>query len=107
MICHLKEILNYNTQYKKAMKKSFERKLTDMFIDEMINSFANSMNIKSIKLAIREILFSAMKMMLVKDKGVASKLKEHVAVMKMLDETLDRNEEGEQEEMKEEIEAET
>ena len=102
MTCHLEEILDYNTQYGEAMKESLGGKLTGMPIGEVINFFANSVDIESARLAIREIFFSAMEMMLAKDKGVASKLKEHVAVMKMLDETLDRNEEGEQEEEMEE-----
>ena len=48
MICYLKKILNYNPQYKEAIKEFFEGKLINMLIDKTINFFANSMNIESI-----------------------------------------------------------
>jgi len=95
IITHLEEILHYGEQYGEAAKKSLGGKATGLPIDGALNLFATSVDIDSAQLALREVFFGAMEMMVAKDEGITSKLKEHLEGLKLLDSTLSSDIPGE------------
>lgn len=72
---HLEEILHYGKEYGEAAKRSLGGKATGMSIDGVWSLFATSVDIDSAQLALREVFFGAMEIMVAKDEGITSKLK--------------------------------
>lgn len=84
-ITEVENLVEYGDAYSEAIKKTLEGRATNMSISELFDAFSRSVDIDTAKTIVHDLFYAAIEELSVRDIGVLSKLRKHLAKLKLLD----------------------